>query len=137
MEKELRDRLATYLAAHGVGVLAVAGAGQAWAHAVRYRSRGLEVDCLLPRWADVAYFLERQPEVLLVVESVQAAGHWLHYRGTARPLEAPEWDRLLPAHTRLSGVRPDELYQVVRLTPERLDLVDEGAGWGRRENLDL
>ena len=32
---------------------------------------------------------------------------------------------------------PDELYLVVRVTPRRIDLLDENRGWGARETLDL
>jgi hypothetical protein len=32
---------------------------------------------------------------------------------------------------------PAELYRLVEVTPTRIDLIDERAGWGHRETLDL
>ncbi len=55
----LRDRIATFLAAYGVCVVSTQGAASASAVLVRYHlaqdtagKQALEVDCLLPRWAD-------------------------------------------------------------------------------------
>ncbi len=144
MLDELRERMAACLAQHQVGVLSTAGSGGAWVMPVRYRplagtcgSHGLEVDCLLPRWADVAYHLEQDPRVMLVVQDTSApALRWLQVRGTARPVEKPDWAGLLPEETHAT-VPPDSLYLVVRVTPERIDLLDESRGWGVRETLDL
>jgi hypothetical protein len=110
---------------------------------VRYRNVGLEVDCLLPRWADVAYYIEQDPHVLLVILDSPPTGggepggglRWLQYRGTAQPISSPDWDRLLPEGT--PRVRPEERYVAIRITPERIDLIDESYGWGARETLDL
>jgi nitroimidazol reductase NimA-like FMN-containing flavoprotein (pyridoxamine 5'-phosphate oxidase superfamily) len=143
MLDELRERIATYLAEHQVCVLSTAGSEDAWAMPVHYRSHGLEIDCLLPRWADVAYHLEQDPRVMLVIldtrktsEVLPPALRWLQVRGTARPVEEPDWETLLPEETRTS-VPPDKLYLVVRVAPERIDLLDESRGWGVRETLDL
>lgn len=111
---------------------------------VRYRNHGLEVDCLVPRWADVAYYLEQDPRVFLVILDIQANGpspvsgqalRWLEYRGTAQVVSSPDWAGLLPEGT--STVRPDDLYLVIHVTPERIDLHDESRGWGARETLEL
>lgn len=96
----------------------------------------LDVECLVPRWADVLYHLEQDSEVLLIIHDAQAAAlRWLQYRGSARTISSPDWDRLLPEGT--SRARPEERYVVVRISPERIDLIDEGRGWGARETLDL
>ena len=61
MLDELRDRMAVYLSEHRVCILSTAGSEGAWAMPVHYRSLGLEIDCLLPRWADVVYHDYRSP----------------------------------------------------------------------------
>jgi hypothetical protein len=65
---ELRDRMAAYLAEHQVCVISTTGPEGARAMPVRYRSARLEIDCILPRCADVAYHLEQDPRVALVVQ---------------------------------------------------------------------
>ena len=136
MIEELRDRIASYLAHHRVCVLSLIGAQEVRAMPVQYRGRGLEVECLIPRWADVAYYLEQSPQVLLVIQGCYIAGlHWLQYRGVARPVAAPDWAAWLPHWS--SAAPPGELYLVVRVTPERIVLFDESKGWGMRETLDL
>jgi len=136
MLEKLRDQIASYLSHHEVCILSTTGAQEAWAMPVRYRSRGLEVECLVPRWADVAYHLEQNPHVLLIIQTCYASGlRWLQIQGLARPVAAPDWDQLLPRWA--SGVPPGDLYLVVRVTPERIDLVDESQGWGVRETLEL
>ncbi len=103
---------------------------------VYYRSVGLEIACLLPRWADVAYHLEQDPRVALVVQDDSVPPlRWLRCLGTAQPVEQPDWDTLLPAGTHT--LTPDELYLVVRVTPRRVDLLDETRGWGARETLEM
>jgi hypothetical protein len=128
--------MAAYLAQHHVCVISAAGPDGARAMPARYRSAGLEVDCLLPRWADVAYHLEQDPRVVLVVHDTGAQGlRWLRCLGAAQPMERPDWDALLPAGAHIPA--PAELYLVVRVTPRRIDLLDESRGWGARETLDL
>jgi len=144
MIDELCDRITTYLAQRQVCVISAAGPEGARAMPVYYRSSGLEVDCLLPRWADVAYYLERDPRVALVIWDASACGgqgrttpgsRWLRCLGTARPVAQPDWNALLPKDAHIPT--PDELYLVVRVTPSRIDLMDETRGWGARETLDL
>jgi len=109
---------------------------------VRYRpasepsgGRRLELDCLVPRWADVAHYLSRNARVLLTVQAPSGAGlRWAQIRGTASPVQAPNWARLLPRWE--SRVQPDELYLVVRVAPNRIDLIDEDLGWGMQETLE-
>jgi len=139
---ELRDRMAAFLARHHVCVLSVNGSPGAWAMPVRYHplaergSSALVVECLLPCWADGLYYLERNPRVMLVIRDAQApALRWLQMQGRARPDPHPDWRRWeLPDHL---SVPPEDLYQVVQVMPWRIDLVDEGQGWGVRETLEL
>jgi hypothetical protein len=99
------------------------------------RSPGLEVDCLVPRWADVAHRLADTSEVVLIVQATSGAGlRWLQIKGTARPVEAPDWSRLLPRW--VNATQPDSLYLVIRVKPSRIDLVDEDLGWGVQETLE-
>jgi len=98
-------------------------------------SRGLEVDCLVPRWADIALLLTQKSKVVLIVQASSGAGlRWLQIQGTARVVEAPDWSKLLPRW--VSAVQPDALYLVVRVTPRRIDLIDEDLGWGVQETLE-
>ncbi len=148
MLDQLHARIAAFLAAHDVGLLSAAGPEGVWAMPVRYRplpGRGLAVACLLPAWADAAYFLEQAPRVLLVINDLpqsplpgETAGgtlRWLQIRGRADPIVAPDWT-LWPARG-TPTVPPDALYRAVRVTPARLDLFDERWGWGARETLEL
>lgn len=141
---ELRDRITAYLSEYRVCVISTNGTAGAWAMPVRYRNRALEVECLLPRWADAIYHLEQNPQVLLIISdsplSPLSGGsggglRWLQYCGLAQPIAAPDWSALLPAG--VSVVRPEEQYLAFCIRPERIDLIDEGRGWGARETLDL
>ncbi len=132
---ELRHRLANFLATHEVGVLVLGGADAAWGMPVLYRSQGLAVACLVPRWAEVDVRLAADTGALLIVSATPGDnGRWLACRGTAHVLPPGAWPDASPSTTQTV---PAALYDVVGLTLHRLDLVDERAGWGRRENLDL
>lgn len=139
----LRDRIAAYLAAHRVCVVSTQGPANMSAVLVRYHlaqdtagTRALEVDCLLPRWTDATYHLELNPYVLLIIPDIQANGlRWLQVRGTARPIPAADWAERLSEGT--PDVRLEERYLALRVTPQRIDLVDESQGWGINETLDL
>jgi hypothetical protein len=39
-----------------------------------YRSHNMEIDCLVPRWADVTHHLVQDSRVLLVVQTSSVAG---------------------------------------------------------------
>ena len=96
----------------------------------------LEIDCLVSRWSDVALHLTKEPMVVVIVQATSGTGlRWLQIQGTARPVETPDWTRLLPRWA--SKVQPDNLYQVVRVTPSRIDLIDDELGWGIQETLEL
>ena len=139
---ERKRRIASFLAHQRTGVIgAIAGQGM-WSMPVWYRlarepgrGRGLELDCLVPRWTDVAHHLSEKAKVLLIVQAPSSAGlRWAQVRGTASPVEAPDWARLLPRW--VSRMQSDELYMVLRVTPSRIDLIDEDQGWGIQETLE-
>ena len=59
-------------------IISAAGPLGAQAMPVRYRNCGLEVECLVPRWAEVAYHLEQGATVVLIAQACHVAGlHWL------------------------------------------------------------
>ncbi len=139
---EQRERIVSFLAHHRTGVISTAGSPGVWAIPVWYRldsrpsgSRRLEVYCLVPRWADLAHQLTQNSRIVLIVQASSEAGlRWLQIQGTTRPVEAPDWPALLPRW--ISHVQPDALYLVVRVTPSRIDLIDEDRGWGVQETLE-
>ncbi len=139
---ERRKRIASFLAHHRTGIISTTAAQGMWSMPVRYcpasglsGDRRLDVDCLVPRWTDVAHHLSKKAKVLLIVQAPSDAGlRWAQIRGTASPVEAPDWTRLLPRW--VSRVQPDELYLVVHVAPSRIDLIDEDLGWGMQETLE-
>lgn len=139
---EPRKRIAAFLAHQRTCLISTTASQGVWAMPVWYRPlpgdaghRSLEVDCLVPRWADVTHHLRQESTVVLIVQASSGAGlRWLQIQGTARPVEAPDWARLLPRW--VSTVQPDALYLVVRVTPSRIDLIDEELGWGVQETLE-
>jgi hypothetical protein len=135
----LRERMQEFLSVNRVGVLTISGSEGAWAMPVRYRVKNLELDCLVPRWADIAYYVEPHPSVLMVVMIVIPSPDnplcWLEYKGNARPVDSPDWSSLLTEGVPKT-LAPD-MYLVLRVVPERIDLIDESRGWGARETLDV
>jgi hypothetical protein len=142
LRDEQRKEFAAFLAHQRTCIISTIASQNVWAMPVWYRSlfdasgdRTLEVDCLIPRWADIAHHLAEAAEVLLIVQASSGAGlRWLQIQGTTQAVETPDWTRLLPRWA--SKVRPDSLYLVVRVTPSRIDLVDEDLGWGVQETLE-
>jgi hypothetical protein len=124
----LRDKIQGYLERNTVGVLTVAGKDGVSAMPVKFQNRELDVECLVPRWADIAYHLETNPHVmLLILLKPPSSGEslcWLQYSGTASFVF-----RQHPASV-------TDPHLTVLLTPERIDLVDERRGWGVRETLE-
>ncbi len=108
----------------------------------RYRAQlegskgsGLRLDCLVPRWSDMAYYLEQSPDVILIVQLSRGIGlSWLQVLGSAMNIRSPDWSRLLPDWVRIS--QPEFHYLVVRVIPSRIDLIDEDLGWGVQETLE-
>ena len=142
MLDQLHARFAACLSERQVCILSTAASSGSWALPVRYRrvsdgdDRRLELDCLLPRWADATYNLEQDARVVLVIlTACDPPLGWLQVRGTARPLATPNWKRLLPEAAARDW--PESRYCVLRVTPSRLDLIDESKGWGARETLEV
>jgi len=136
MQDQLRERITAFLSQNRVGILSATGSGGIWTTPVRYRNYGLAVECLVPRWADVSYHLEQNPQVALVIV-VANEDHdlcWLHYQGLAMVTGTSDWAELLPPKT--PPALAHNLYQLVSLTPQRLDLIDEQRGWGIRDTLE-
>jgi hypothetical protein len=139
---ERKKQFAAFLAHEQTCIISTTASQGVWAIPVWYStlpdaagSPGLEVDCLVPHWSDVAYQLTQEPRVVLIVQASSGTGlSWLQIRGTAQPVEAPDWERLLPRW--VSIVRPDALYRVVHVTPSRIDLVNEELGWGVQDTLE-
>lgn len=142
LPEERQERIASFLAHQRTGVISTANSPGVWAIPVWYRlnprpSTGhrLEMDCLVPRWADIAHQLTRNARVVMIVQASSGAGlRWLQVQGAARPVEVPDWSGLLPRW--VSVVQPDGLYLVVKVTPNRIDLIDEDLGWGVQETLE-
>ncbi|MGD2155967.1 MAG: hypothetical protein PVG14_04505 [Anaerolineales bacterium] len=142
LRDEQRKQFATFLAHQRTCIISTITSQSVWAMPVWYRPtsgasgrHNPKVDCLVPRWADIAHHLSKAAEVLLIIQASSGVGlRWLQIQGTARPIETPDWTRLLPRWA--SKVQPEALYQVVRVTPSRIDLVDEDQGWGVQETLE-
>ncbi len=116
----------------GVAVLSLAG----YALPVRFRVRDRVVECLVPTWSGVGDLLTEADQALLVqVEEGGAALRWLLVRGPASLVTDPDWDGLLPRS--IGQIAPEDLYQLLRIRPKRIERVDEARGWGYRETLDL
>lgn len=101
----------------------------------RLKKQRLDIDCLVPRWADLTHHLTKGCPVVFIVQGSSIAGlRWLTIQGTAWPAEAPDWARLLPRW--FSTFQPDALFLMVRVIPKRIDLVDEDSGCGLQETLE-
>ncbi|NUM43334.1 MAG: hypothetical protein HUU38_01400 [Anaerolineales bacterium] len=141
MLNRLRERLTDLLAHQNVCIFSAnepggASGGGVWAVPVRYHSHGLAVDCLVPRWADASFYLEQNPQVLLIIRSSDGVPlRWLQYRGRAHILPAPDWPELLPKED--AQTPPETRYLAVRIQPTRIDLIDEAKGWGVLESLEF
>lgn len=114
---------------------AVLAVGQI-ALAVRFRVRDGAVECRVPTWTGVGDLLTEPTDALLVTHT-DAGAHleWLFVRGPAEVVAEPDWDGLLVPGTERFG--PSELYQLIRIRPRRIELIDERRGWGFRETIDL
>ena len=121
MPDKLRAQIAAFLARHDVGLLSAAGPEGIWGMPARYRllpGRDLTIACLLPAWADAAYFLEQDPRAALVIQDAEPLSQrWLQIQGQATMIAAPDWS-LWPARG-ISTAPPEALYRVVRATPTR------------------
>lgn len=140
--KDQIKRIASFLSHQRTCIISTITAQGVWSIPVRYRSEtwpkgrfSLVLDCLVPRWADIAHYLTELSRVVVIVQAPSGVGlRWLQIQGTALPIEAPEWARLLPRWVNTS--QPDAYFKVVRVNPSRIDLIDEDQGWGVQETLE-
>jgi len=116
---ELRDRVISYISQNRVCVIATSGPEGAWAILAQHDNSGLELNCRLPRWSDTLYHIELDPRVIAIIQTENPV-RWLQYRGIARIADST-----------------DDRYATICIVPERIDLIDEGRGWGSRETLDI
>lgn len=129
-------RIKEFLTEGHLGVLSAASPKGVLSLPVRYRVSGLELDCLVPRWSDLAFLIEEDPDVtLLLVASTPDGLNWLHYRGRATLIDPIPWTGLETGHPK--GIRPDELFHFVHLRPTRIELVSGPPGRCGRETLDF
>ncbi len=137
MLDELRDRMVAYLARNQVCVIACMNTGRqdgAWAIPARYYRDGLELACFIPRWADIVYYVQQDPQVLLIIQDPTSPGKsWLEYRGIAKLLPCKN----LAQTGLISESELDTRFVVLHVQPERIDLLDESHGWGARETLEV
>ena len=119
MLDELRTRVISYLSQNRVCVIATSGTFGAWAVSAKYENSGLELDCRLPRWSYALFHIEREPRVMVIVQDANPL-RWMQYGGVAVATDAT-----------------DDRYVNIRITPKRIDLIDESRGWGSRETLDI
>lgn len=114
---------------------AILGVGR-YALPVGFRVRGSVVECRVPTWSGVGDLLIGQQDVTLVAVSENGPHlHWLFIRGSATVVPEPDWTGMdLPGVDRSS---PDDLYQLLRVAPRRIEEIDEARGWGSRETVDL
>jgi len=103
---------------------------------VPFRVRGTVVECRVPTWSGVGDLLEEPGEVTLVAaDETGPYLRWLFIRGQATVVADPDWEGLQPPA--LDRIGPDDLFQLVRIAPRRIELIDEQLGWGCRETVDL
>ncbi len=135
MLDELRDRITAFIAQHPISVISTRGAAGAWVAPAWQYSQGLDLVCLLPRWSDALYYLEQDPHVMVIILDPQSkALRWLQYSGGAYVIQPHDFEQFLPQG--LPNIQVDDRYVAVRITAERIDLIDENHGWGARETLE-
>jgi hypothetical protein len=136
MLDELRDRITAFIVQHQICVISTKGVTGAWVAPAWLYGSGLEIVCLLPRWSDALYYLEQDPHVMVIILDTQSkALRWLQYSGNAQLVHWQDVEQILPQAP--SCFQADDRYVVVRISAERIDLIDENRGWGARETLDL
>lgn len=136
MLDELRDRISAFTSHQQVCVISTRGGSGAWAAPAWFYNRGLELVCLLPRWSDVVYHLEQDSHVMVIILDMQSKMlRWLQYSGNAQLVQPLDAEEVLSQEP--PKIQVDDRYVAVRITAERIDLIDENRGWGARETLDL
>lgn len=136
MYHELRQQMNQFLAAHHTCILSCACEQGSGSLPVNYINHGLKLVCLLPRWADVVFYLENNPQVtVLVIERCEPPFRWLQLNG------AVNWvDNLYLPYTAGWAYRLEfrpESHRLIAIDPVHFKLVDESLGWGPWATLDL
>jgi hypothetical protein len=123
MLDRLRKEMSTFLSNHKLGVMTATVRGKGLP--VRYTSKGLDLYLALPRWSELAYHLEQDTEVQVVIMTNPENGDqcWLEYLGKAQEIPLPEL--LLVQQEELADQQQMMAY---RISPERLDLFDITEG---------
>lgn len=122
------------LSQSGVGVVVLSAAR--YALPVRFRVQGAVLECRVPTWSGLGDQVANSGEVTLVaVVDTEPDLAWIFIRGTAAVVPEPDWTGMLPRVG--SRMDPNDLYQLIRITPRRIERVDESQGWGCRETVDL
>src|SRR5687767_8119481 len=135
MLHQLRSQFARHLASASDGLLCAGGRPELAALPVRYQADGLDIDLLLPRWADAAFQHDPHGEAVLAVPLEGASrGRWLICRGAIALVPSPDWSAL--ALEQRPFVAPEDLYLVARMLPRRIDLLDETRAWGIAETFE-
>jgi hypothetical protein len=112
----------------------VLGAG-GYALPVRFRIREPAVECLVPTWSGLGDLAAAAGDVTLVA-ALESGAHlrWLFLRGPAAVVPDPDWEGFQPLAA--GRISPDDLYQLLRILPRRIERIDEQRGWGCRETGD-
>jgi hypothetical protein len=121
MLNKLRNRVTSFLSRNHVCVISTSGSLGAWAEMAQYENDCLALNLRLPRWSDVVYYLEQDPQVMIIIQDAHSDQLcWLQYRGIAQVKEST-----------------DDPFIAIHITPTRIDLLDESRVWGERETLDM
>lgn len=103
---------------------------------VRFRVSGYIVECAVPTWSSVSDLLEKTEVVTLVAAQNSGTNlRWIFLWGIGSVINNQDWKGLVPSERSL--VDPGDLYQLLRITPKRMELFDEQKGWGFRETADF
>lgn len=152
MDADPRARALAFLRAHHVLTLATAGEDGPWAAAVFYASRGFDLWFLSSPRSRHARHLAARPRAAGTVQD--DTGDWravrgLQLEGPVRLLEGAEEEEARALYAERfplvapGGGAPPEIAAALarvrwfRLSPERLYLVDNAAGFGDREEIPL
>lgn len=103
---------------------------------VPFRVRGQKVECRVPTWSGVGDLLEITRQVtLVVVQNSESGLRWVFLRGLGKVIKDPDWEDFGPLET--GGINMGDLYELLRIEPEHMELFDEQKGWGFRETVDF
>ncbi len=103
---------------------------------VRFRIHGSQIECRVPTWSGVVDLLEKAGDVTLVaVQDINGKLKWIFLRGSGSLVEKPSWEDFV--HSKFGRIDPEDMFQIVSIQPKRMELYDEGRGWGFRETTDF